>query len=162
MTKICRLCKVPKPLGCFRVDRGYVRGECKDCAASYQVTRYAEDPEKHCEAARKWAKDHPESRNASKRAWVKNNPEKHAAYSRKALYGLTDADFKRVLFAQGGICAICGGPPTQARKSLSVDHCHDTGKIRGLLCGSCNTGLGSFKDDKELLLKAHAYLFLHS
>lgn len=160
-TKICRLCKVPKALDCFRVDRGYVRGECKECAAKLRRDWYAEDPKKCCEGARKWSKEHRESCNASKRAWRQNNPSKQEVYARKTNYGITDPEFQSLLIAQKDVCAICGGPPV-GRKNLSVDHCHKSGKVRALLCGHCNTGLGSFKDDKELLLKAHAYLFLHS
>ncbi len=68
-----------------------------------------------------------------------------------------------LLESQGGVCAICKkeeqiidkGGGTQR---LSVDHDHDTGKIRGLLCNDCNVGLGRFKDNLELLRSAVAYL----
>jgi len=59
--------------------------------------------------------------------------------------------------AQGGVCAICGGI-NDNDDALSVDHDHETGRIRGLLCSKCNKGLGSFNDDPELLRKAIAYL----
>lgn len=57
-----------------------------------------------------------------------------------------------------GVCSICGKRETAKGLSLSIDHNHRTGKIRGLLCGKCNKGLGGFKDKPQLLLKAVKYL----
>jgi len=63
------------------------------------------------------------------------------------------------LFAeQQGKCAICSIHQTQLKKSLAVDHCHKTGEVRGLLCSSCNTGIGQLKDSCDLLEKAIKYL----
>jgi len=70
-------------------------------------------------------------------------------------------DYRRMVEKQDGRCAICGRTAIQAslkRKRLAIDHCHKSGKIRGLLCISCNSGLGHFGDDLSLLLKAVAYL----
>lgn len=68
-------------------------------------------------------------------------------------------EYDRMLERQGGVCAICGNGASDAiRKNLAVDHCHGTGRVRGLLCGNCNTGLGSFKDDPVLLRRAIKYL----
>lgn len=70
-------------------------------------------------------------------------------------HGLTLEQYETMLGQQSGGCAICGvgNPPT-----LAVDHNHKTGKIRGLLCAKCNTGLGGFRDDTSLLCRAIAYL----
>lgn len=157
-TKICRVCQVPKLLKCFRVDRGHVRGECYECAAAATRKHHAENPEKVRESARKWAREHPAQHAATKRAWRKKNPEKHKSYTRKVLYGISGEAFDARVAAQGGVCAICGGPPTAKRKHLSVDHCHETGQIRGLLCGPCNTGIGQLRDSPVLLQKALDYL----
>lgn len=75
--------------------------------------------------------------------------------SRERLYGLTRADFDRMVAEQGGRCMICRDP---FAGEPHVDHEHATGVIRGLLCLFCNVGLGKFKDDPELLLTAAAYL----
>ena len=72
-------------------------------------------------------------------------------------YGLTREQWEAMLVAQGGLCAICGGPPP-----LDVDHSHETGKVRGLLCRSCNRGLGMLKDNAEICAKAAAYVVHHS
>lgn len=62
------------------------------------------------------------------------------------------------LLKQKGRCAICGISASKLSKKLTIDHCHNTGILRGLLCMSCNTGLGFFCDDVSLLQKAQAYL----
>jgi len=71
-------------------------------------------------------------------------------------YGLTPEQYAQMLEQQEGSCAICGEAPTGKR--LAIDHCHTTGEVRGLLCSTCNTGLGSFKDSTDLLHSAVKYL----
>lgn len=98
--------------------------------------------------------------NAYNRKW------RTSEYSRnqnlKKSFGITSADYDEMFKAQGGVCKICKQPETTVRsgkiQSLSVDHNHTTGKIRGLLCNSCNRALGKFKDSKENLLNAIKYL----
>jgi hypothetical protein len=72
-------------------------------------------------------------------------------------YGITLDDYQRMHARQQGECAICERHETSVGP-LVVDHDHDSGKVRGLLCHSCNRGLGQFKDDPELLRAASAYL----
>lgn len=72
-------------------------------------------------------------------------------------YGLSDSDYEQILVEQNGVCAICSGPP-KLGKNLDVDHCHDTGKVRGLLCRQCNVAIGSLKDDPKLTRAATEYL----
>lgn len=76
-------------------------------------------------------------------------------------YGITLEEYDALFVIQGGVCALCGEPSDSERRLLSVDHCHDTGKVRGLLCSSCNMGIGIFNDDIESLEKAIAYLRSH-
>jgi hypothetical protein len=73
-------------------------------------------------------------------------------------FGLTPKDYENLLKVQDYKCAICESPLTFVKNSAVVDHCHGTNKIRGILCRSCNTGLGSFKDEKSFLAKAIYYL----
>lgn len=85
-------------------------------------------------------------------------------------YGMTVESFSELSAAQGGVCAICAGPPRwvpwsnkkNVEPHLSVDHNHTTGNVRGLLCGPCNSGLGLLKESKELILRAISYLRKHS
>jgi hypothetical protein len=91
--------------------------------------------------------------------WKKNNADSYLSILLKHRYGITLDVYKEMLEFQNGVCAICGKPETIKRKTrLSVDHCHDTLKVRGLLCDQCNKGLGNFKHNKELLSKALKYL----
>lgn len=80
-------------------------------------------------------------------------------------YGVTLAWYERQLEKQSGVCAICGKPETLEIRGklvrLSVDHCHDTKRARGLLCSKHNRGLGLFSHSQELLVKAIKYLQLH-
>lgn len=71
-------------------------------------------------------------------------------------YGMTPEDYEILRDKQKGVCAICKLLP--GNKRLHVDHCHETGRVRGLLCSGCNTGLGSLGDSADNLLSAIAYL----
>lgn len=77
----------------------------------------------------------------------------------KRTYDFTFEDYEELLEKQGGKCAICESKMGTARTSrLFIDHCHETNKVRGLLCPWCNHGLGQFKDSPKLLRKAIEYL----
>ena len=83
----------------------------------------------------------------------------------KNLYGITVDNYYQMLENQNGGCGICGTKVPSARKRkyvtqemFFVDHCHLTGKVRGLLCGKCNRGLGCFEDEPEKLEEAANYL----
>lgn len=84
-------------------------------------------------------------------------------YSLRSKYSITLAQYEALFLKQKGLCAICNLPEKALEKyqkrikKLSVDHCHDTGKIRGLLCSSCNIGIGNLKHNPELLHKAALY-----
>lgn len=79
----------------------------------------------------------------------------------KRMFGMSLEEYDEKLKAQDGVCAICGGL-CKSGKRLAVDHNHTTGKIRDLLCGNCNGGLGKFLDNPELLIKAADYLRKHN
>jgi hypothetical protein len=89
-----------------------------------------------------------------------NHPEKVDEYERKhklkSIYGITLEDYKNILNKQNGKCAICGEP--SINKRFSVDHNHTTGKVRGLLCNNCNTGIGLLKENLEIIQRALLYL----
>lgn len=104
----------------------------------------------------KWADGH---RAASTNAESRRNARlKHR-------YGITAADYDRMYAEQGGKCAICGSgherQPAHWKDKLAVDHCHDTGKVRGLLCNDCNAGIGHLGNE-QVALSAARYLRLHA
>lgn len=86
---------------------------------------------------------------------VKNRTRENKLLAR---YGLTATDYKSMLNEQDYRCRICGRPHGKDGKDLVVDHCHTSGRVRGLLCGRCNTALGLFEDDAQLMTKAIFYL----
>jgi hypothetical protein len=96
------------------------------------------------------------------RAYRQLRPGKYKEYGRKARYGISREEYVALRKKQKNKCAICGNAEQRKVRGkvteLSVDHCHNTGKVRALLCFSCNSGLGSFKDDIDRLRKAVDYL----
>lgn len=136
--RTCSACGELKPMDEFyarrrrgRVERRY---ECKVCTK----TRLARLPAANCK------------------------PRKPRPYSRwkwiKFQYGLTRSQYEALLAAQGGGCALCGAEAGTQGEALHVDHCHDSQKVRGILCSRCNRGLGYFEDDPRRLLDAASYL----
>lgn len=93
----------------------------------------------------------------SPEGWRKHRESVNRARRWKDVPGMTVAIFDALMFDQGGACAICGGVNKDGR-NLSADHCHKTGRIRGLLCARCNRSIGAMGDDPELLLRAVDYL----
>lgn len=89
--------------------------------------------------------------------YSKNNKEVSKRSSLKCLYGITLEQFNKLLKIQGNRCAICNKKHLK-KKSLVVDHCHETNKVRGLLCNNCNTGLGLFKENLKILNYAIDYI----
>ena len=89
------------------------------------------------------------------RAWAQS-PAGRRGYLKRH-YGITQEEYDAMLIKQAGGCAICGKPPLDV-KFLSVDHNHQTGKVRGLLCRKCNLAIGILQDDPSLLRRAVNYL----
>jgi recombination endonuclease VII len=122
---------------------------------------------------RAWAKANPEKNRAKGARFRKQNPKAYRVLSVRAglkrNYGMTELQFAEMFERQSGTCAICptklisqlvdrvrnGHAPNEVAR---VDHCHKTGRVRGLLCFSCNAGLGKFRDDEKNLLAAVRYL----
>lgn len=111
-----------------------------------------------------WSRRNPEKISIQNKLYkTKNGGRNYKNSHLKAMYGITIERYETMLECQGGVCAICGkeeGAKHQNGKvkNLAVDHCHDTGVIRGLLCHACNTGIGSFRHDQALLTSATKYL----
>jgi hypothetical protein len=102
-----------------------------------------------------------EQRAKHQRAYAHRHPERVRAKKRRvrlAKFGITPEIYDQMLVEQDGKCAICGVPCFVEKRALAVDHDHKTNSVRGLLCINCNTGLGKFKDNATVLMKAAQYL----
>lgn len=107
---------------------------------------------------KKWREENP----GYQERWNRANPLYLTQMYRKQKYGVTPEMFEAMLNNQTSQCAICGSMfGTKQADKPCVDHCHTTGKIRDLLCGHCNKGLGFFKDNPSLLQAAVQYLSKH-
>lgn len=103
---------------------------------------------------RQYYKDHEQEIKDQSRQYQRDN----ALYIQLKRKGLTLDDYNRVVQEHSDVCDICGGPPDGRWSTFTLDHCHNTGVLRGLLCSKCNRGLGFFKDNPELLKRAIQYL----
>ena len=147
---------------CGKTER-YLSGNknCVACSKENSKRRY--DTGK----AEEWNRANAEKVNAANRKrYHALTPEEKLKRNRAqhlALYGLTLESYDAMMVKQNNVCALCGCPETNPKKRhLSVDHCHDSGKVRDLLCDRCNRGIGAFGDNIDLLEKSVIYLQKHS
>ena len=139
--KHCNGCGQDKPVEEFGVcDGGRPRSRCKLCTSEATMR------------------------------WRDSNQDRALDAHLRRTFGITLAEYRDILVEQGGVCAVCGRPPTVAlgiptrrqgravRPRLVVDHNHETGEIRGLLCTPCNRGIGSLGDTADDVRRALAYL----
>lgn len=126
------------------------------------------------QGTKRWQLENSEKVKAQKKLWAENNPEKLAAYRDaitpeqqrqykvKASYGLSWIQYQELYSAFNGQCAICKKELALVKHSTietaSVDHNHKTGEVRGILCRSCNRGIGYLNDSPERLIRAAEYL----
>jgi hypothetical protein len=160
--KACKKCGELKSLSDFYKAAGTRdgrRGECIRCNLAVQAARNRANPEANRRRVREWQRENPQrvaAWQAEYRALGKKSISDRKSHLKRK-YSLTIDDYDEMLAKQGGGCAICGRPP-RPDISLHVDHDHETGRIRGLLCFRCNNALGDFLDDPALLREAATYL----
>lgn len=145
---MCRKCKEEKPLSEFGANKRYEGGlerRCKECLRGMRQDAYDRNPELYRQAANR-------KRKYRREPGGPDSPEGRRRRHLQEAYGITPEDEKRLLESQGGLCPICGSP------AQVVDHCHTTGRVRGLLCQKCNRGLGHFIDNPVMLVRALEYL----
>lgn len=121
-----------------------------------------ENPENSRLINKKCRDKYKEKYNEKRREDYKKDPEKFKDRSLKSHFGIGITEYKQLLEIQNNTCAICNNPETVKRKgklkNLAVDHCHKTGKIRGLLCARCNKAIGLLKDDINIINNCVNYL----
>jgi len=137
---LCKECSILLPEESFgeykaRSGNRVRRKNCNKCRSKRQQARYAKSPETQ-ERMKRTARNR----------------------TLKTQYGITEDDVDRMILEQENCCCIC---TLEFQKTPNVDHCHDTGKVRGLLCWNCNIGLGYFKDSLGNLQRGYDYLQEH-
>lgn len=175
MTKLCKSCSKELPETEFYFDRGRRASPCRQCrSAKDRQRREGRSPEeREKESTRRAAKharlsaEERKARVDEARAWRRANPAEARRRMReqwlRAEYGIGVAEVEAILVAQGGGCAVCGFSDRSNPKMFPhVDHCHQTGKVRGVVCNNCNVGMGHFRDDPALIRAAMAYLSPHA
>jgi hypothetical protein len=168
-TKICKYCGIEYPISMYEKTRN----RCKPCRKIQRREEYLLNIDKNREYRRNWAFIHYDERKAKLRVWQLLNPDKMKKYSQKwktinrdiikdrrikTHYGLTPDEHDRLFVKQDGRCAICDKDACELKKLFHVDHDHKTGKVRGLLCESCNHLIGNALDNVNILLSAIDYL----
>jgi hypothetical protein len=130
MTRKCRTCLQVKPLIDFHKHSTYKDGIDTKCRKCTNLFQ-----------------------KQYRKQWGAIGDHKAKVRNLKKKYGITFEQYMEMVDDQGGFCAICRDPPP-----FVVDHCHVTGKVRGLLCVTCNLGLGGFRDNIKSLYTAIRYL----
>jgi hypothetical protein len=103
-----------------------------------------------------WHRTHKAELAAYQRAYRLRHPKLDRRHRAPVKYGITEEQYRAFEIAQQGECAICGRQ--ESRRRLSIDHDHETGEVRGLLCNNCNSGIGKLGDSVAHLQAAIAYL----
>lgn len=141
-----------------------IRSDCKACGVKAAVEYYKKHPEKKKAKDKKYKQQHLEQIKIQQKEY-RNMPkysQKQRDYIRnwhlKTTYSITTDDYNDMFIEQGGCCAICGTHQSKLKKILRVDHCHETGRVRGLLCDGCNIALSRMKDNINILQNAIKYL----
>ncbi|MFF4469085.1 endonuclease VII domain-containing protein [Streptomyces sp. NPDC001599] len=169
----CSRCKDHKPRAAFarnKAMRDGLQAYCRECAAAYHQERQVakgrnvrprvEVPEGHklCRTCgeiklhSEWTRNRTASDGLATLCKSCKAAQGRAGHLKRQ-YGITEADRDALIASQGGVCCICLAAP-----AAHVDHCHETGRVRGVLCFSCNAALGQFKDRPDAIRRAAAYV----
>lgn len=173
IVKVCKDCGVERPMSEFKINNTSAGGRirtCRDCMSIKKYNRirrlkpYVTKSFEYPDGTKLCTQCNQVKPKSDFRSHYKKTGKLYsrcfvcqADSERMKNYGITGDEYRAMLLAQGGVCKICN-KPNWTEKFLYVDHCHDTGKIRGILCHNCNAGIGLFKDNVELLLLAAEYV----
>lgn len=141
--KRCSACRRRKPLHRFHKHKSGLHCYCKPC---------------NCLKMRIWSAANKDIVSAYNRRRVIKDPLVHRRNKLRRKYNITVEQFAELNNLQNGRCAVCRR--REKRRPLSVDHCHATGRVRGLLCSNCNTALGLLRDSTRVIALALQYLQL--
>lgn len=156
--KTCFRCKITKELIAFSKDKKSKDGHCFDCKECKRKL-FKKWYDANIDHVRKKTIETKEQR----KQYYQNpvNKKRYHLARIKREFGIDIAEYERLIKEQNNKCAICGELESGRNTNLSVDHCHKTNKIRGLLCNTCNTGIGLLNDCPKTLQSAIQYLNKH-
>lgn len=147
--KQCAKCNKLKSLSSFykrNKEKNLLRNECKECASKRN---------------KEYVAKHKHRLQIKNKEWAIKNKNKIRDTKIKRKFGITLEEKNQMFKDQQNKCAICGTVENIRGRDWDIDHCHETGKVRGILCSNCNRGLGLFGDSVKNLLKAAEYLQKH-
>ena len=176
--KFCPLCEKEKPTKLFRKTVRRPDGLYPCCRPCERKNRSSSNPKKWCPLCELWKEkqffNKSKSRSdglcafcvecgrAKQRDIHKKDPDLMRSRHFARTYGISIEEYNALFQSQKGLCLICERPESGyfrgEPKRLAIDHCHETGKVRGLLCSNCNRGIGFFQEDKKRMLSAIQYL----
>jgi len=158
-TKICSKCKTERDASFFSPDKkakSGLKSQCRICVREYAYKRYWENPDFHRERTKTNISKKRDFYNENRR---KSRLKTHITESARK-YGVSKEDIIKLLEIKN--CQICNTELSMDAENYhhkpNIDHCHSTGKIRGVLCGYCNNLIGRAKDSVEILMLAIKYL----
>lgn len=160
MTKRCSKCERDKPMAEFGKDKSRPGGltlYCKECHNQISREWHSQNRGRYAAKQAEWQKRNREKCNEKAANYRIRHAEKIRLAARSSIvskFGLTLEVYDEMYRSQGGLCAIC----EKGFDVLCVDHCHESGAVRGLLCRACNVGIGNLGDSSERLLRASQYL----
>ena len=160
-TRICRNCGEEKPIADFPAPVAKLKKAMSRCSACKSAYHKAWADKHKCELAaylRDYARS-PAQRERRKQIKVRDRDKIRVAardWQLRTKYGISSAQYAEMVRQQGGHCGCCGGDPT--KRGLVVDHDHQTGAVRALLCEPCNQGIGFFRESPERLRLAANYI----
>jgi hypothetical protein len=158
--KKCIECLKTKPIEAFQKHNlsGNPLSKCKPCILAKIVAWREENKARVLAYSKTYRQKNPEKVRAACRATYHRYPDRNVYKRLRHDFGMTPDAYHGLLEQQNHKCAICGIDEKHLKRRLAVDHCHNTGKIRNLLCDMCNRGIGFFFESPEFLRSAAAYI----
>lgn len=140
------------------MPKGQIATDARERQRAHQRAYYAKNKEKVARSQREYRARNKAALSHQKARWYGENKERLKAKQLMRVYGITQEEYARLWRSQGEACAGCGATAPRGQDWWCVDHCHDTGRVRGILCSSCNVTIGMARESIDVLLDLANYL----